>query len=292
MGGTSSKTDMKNCAVFRIMFLTVVVALLSIGPVLSVESASGEDSLGLAGPGEDFRLTELGPDAVVITSEPFAANSLLVRTESGDIILVDSPATPADTEILLEWSQTYWKGPVTHSVASHWHSDASAGNQVLIGRGAHIVSTRLTASLLQKRGESMKTDLIEMFQESDPATAAEMKEFRPTPAQIQVEIDGRLTIHLGGEEIVLVAPGPSHSLDSIGVFFPRLKLLYGGCAVRSNGRVVNTTDADFDNWTQALETFAALGADIVIPGHGIRFDPAMIQESIEAVSSFRAVAVK
>ena len=62
-----------------------------------------------------------------------------------------------------------------------------------------------------------------------------------------------------------------------------LQLLYGGCAVRSNGRIVNRTDADLGNWGTAPETFAVLGAETVIPSHGARFDPAMIQESIEAV---------
>ena len=69
---------------------------------------------------------------------------------------------------------------------------------------------------------------------------------------------------------------------SIGIYFPGLKILYGGCTIRSNGRIVNRDDADLARWPDAVRTFQGLGATVVVPGHGRRFDVAMFDESIQA----------
>lgn len=230
---------------------------------------------------QGFEVTRLLDDAIVVTTQPFAANSLLVRMADG-ILLVDSPTTPADTETLLDWVEAEWETPVTHAITSHWHADASAGNQVLIARGVVVVSSEKTRDLLVDRGDSMREALIEMFAEEDPQTASELEDLHPTAATRVVRIDHRLTLEVAGESIVLIDAGPSHSSDSIGIFIPKLELLYGGCAVRSNGKIVNASEADFENWPKVMEAFEAEKPRWVIPGHGRRFDPAMLAESITA----------
>ncbi|MBZ0111882.1 MAG: MBL fold metallo-hydrolase [Thermoanaerobaculia bacterium] len=257
--------------------------------LLLTQPSPTEQSVRAPAPLPDgFEITRLHDDVVVITTQPFAANSLLVRTANG-VLLVDSPTTPADTEALLDWIEAEWGGPVTHAITSHWHADASAGNQILIARGVEVVSSEKTANLLSERGESMREELLEMFAEN-PQTAAEIAEFHPTlPARV-VRIDQRLSLNLAGEPIVLIDAGPSHSADSIGVFIPRLELLYGGCAVRSNGKIVNSSEADLENWPRVMEAFEAEKPRWVIPGHGRRFDPAMLAESIAAANEASALS--
>ena len=62
---------------------------------------SGEGSREASRP--PFEVTELSGDVIVVTTEPYAANSLFVRTEDGSVILVDSPMIPADTLAILAW---------------------------------------------------------------------------------------------------------------------------------------------------------------------------------------------
>lgn len=269
----------------------MTLPVLLLGLLLSQPSIQGEESVPVPTPlPEGFEVTRLvDDDVLVVTTQPFAANSLLVRT-AGGILLVDSPTTPADTESLLDWVEAEWGAAVTHAITSHWHADASFGNQVLIARGVEVFSSERTAELLATRGVSMKEALIEMFAEGDPQTAAELAEFQPTMATQVVEIDKRLTLEVGGETIVLLDAGPSHSEDSIGIFLPRLGLLYGGCAVRSDGKIVNTSEADFDNWPKVIEAFEAENPRWVVPGHGKRFDPAMLAESIAAAHEAGAAA--
>jgi len=50
---------------------------------------------------------------------------------------------------------------------------------------------------------------------------------------------------------------------------------------------MNLAEADLDHWPDALETLAALAPAAVGPGHGARFDPAMLRESIDIVRALR-----
>lgn len=197
-------------------------------------TAAGQPAHEAAAP--PFELTELGPDALVVTTQPFAANTLLVRTAGGAIILVDTPTTPADTAAVLDWIRGRWGAEPSYAIASHWHADASGGNQVLVERGVEVISSKATARLVTERGAAGRDELIAMFAERDPETARELEAMIPTPAARTVEVKGRAVLELGGETVELHHPAPSHSPDSIGIYFPERKLLYGGCTVRSDGR--------------------------------------------------------
>ena len=258
---------------------------LALAVIGLVPAASGQTK---PTPSSDLRFTELSDDAVVATSHPFAANSLLVRTANGTVILVDTPTTPHDTLELLEWSRERWGAYPTFAVNSHWHFDSSGGNQILRDKGVQVIASRRTTALLRERGAEARRDLLEYFAERDPSTRAELESLRPTPADLAVEVRERTVLELGGEEVWLVYPGPSHSSDSIAVFLPDRRLLYGGCAVRSDGKFVNRREADFANWAAAVEKLAALEPLNVVPGHGIRFDPEMLQETIEAARRIAA----
>jgi len=236
-----------------------------------------------------FVVTKIAPGAFVVTTQPHATNSLLVRTPNDTVILVDTPFTPPDTEELLAWSQRQWGRLPTFAVNSHWHFDATGGNQVLVNNGVEVWSSQRTATALRQRGEQLRLDLMTSFSKRNPDTAKKLRSLRPTPATRIIDIRDSVELVLGGETVQLVYPGPSHSADSIGVFFPARRLLYGGCAVRSDARIGYRGEADLANWPRALETFAALRPKLVVPGHGRRFDPEMIAESIAAA---RAEAAK
>ena len=254
-------------------------------PVAAVPAAGDAEPAAASAP--PFEIVELAPDAVVAIHQPWDATSLLVRTASGAVILVDTPTTPADTAELLDWSEARWGAAPSFALNSHWHADATGGNQVLIERGAEVISSAHTARLVAERGARMREELVAAFAERDPDTARELRALRPTPASRPVEVAGRVPLELGGERVELVYEAPSHSPDSIGVFFPARRILYGGCTVRSDGRIVNRDEADAEGWPRTLEAFAALEPATVIPGHGRRFDPAMIAESLEAARKLR-----
>jgi len=229
-----------------------------------------------------FEISELGPHAVVLTSAPFAANSLLVRTAQGAVILVDTPTGPSNTAALLDFSEAYFGTIPRFAIASHWHADASGGNEVLLARGVELISSERTARLIREHGRGQQQRLADWFRARKPELADELASVTPTPAARTVTVAERTDLQLAGETVALVYPGPAHSSDSIGIYFPSLQLLYGGCTIRSDGRIVNRDGADLANWPQAVRTLQGLGATVVVPGHGRRFDVAMFDESVQA----------
>lgn len=235
--------------------------------------------------GFPFEVTRLGRGSVVLTSQPFSANSLLVRTASGAVILVDTPTTASATRELLRWSVTHWGRLPRHAINSHWHADAAGGNGVLLDHGVEVISSERTAQQIRGHGVAHARKLAQMLRQSRPAVAREVEQTPLVPARRTLKVGPRTKLTLSGERIWLVFAGPSHSADSIGVYFPRRKLLYGGCTVRSDGRILGRDEADFKAWPRVLRSFSRLGAETVVPGHGRRFDPAMITESLQAVRS-------
>jgi len=235
-----------------------------------------------------MELTELTPTAWVVTTQPFSANSLLIKTGAG-ILLVDSPTTPADTAALVEWIESRWQARVRWGIASHWHADASAGNSILTAHGAETISSERTAARIRTDGDRGKQGLLDYLRSlpsTDEAVLEKVQAWRPTVASRQVHVGANEAILIGGEDVRLIYPGPSHSDDSIGIYLPARGILYGGCAVRSDGRIINKGEAS-PNWADALEQFVALQAEYVVPGHGRRFDPAMLTESIVAARDLR-----
>ena len=84
-----------------------------------------------------------------------------------------------------------------------------------------------------------------------------------------------------GEETVEVAwPGPGHTEDNVVVYFPQRRLLFGGCLVLGRDKIGNSADADLVNWAESVRTLDQYDVDIVIPGHGDRLDPGLVEHTI------------
>lgn len=77
-----------------------------------------------------------------------------------------------------------------------------------------------------------------------------------------------LVLRFGAEEVRVVYPGAAHSPDNVVVFFPSRGVLFGGCMIKGSASVGFIGDADLDHWESAVDSVRALGAKIVIPGHG------------------------
>jgi glyoxylase-like metal-dependent hydrolase (beta-lactamase superfamily II) len=58
--------------------------------------------------------------------------------------------------------------------------------------------------------------------------------------------------------------------------------------VLNGNNVGNTADADLDAWPRAMRTLAELPAAVVIPGHGDRVDPQLIQNTLDVLARAKA----
>ena len=86
------------------------------------------------------------------------------------------------------------------------------------------------------------------------------------------------------EEVRVIYPGPSQAPDKVLVFFPSRGLLHGGCMIFSGSQVGKIADADLASWPRAVRAVAELPASVVIPGHGARLDPSLIQNTLDVLA--------
>jgi glyoxylase-like metal-dependent hydrolase (beta-lactamase superfamily II)/rhodanese-related sulfurtransferase len=75
-------------------------------------------------------------------------------------------------------------------------------------------------------------------------------------------------IELGGQRIELLNLGPAHSPGDISVWLPEKKLVIAGDIAFHQRLLPVFEDTDTAGWVETWRDFEALGAEVVIPGHG------------------------
>lgn len=231
------------------------------------------------------RLTD---DAYVVT-EPrcFAANTLVVRMDDGSVVLCDAPVTAIETQALLDWSRATLGRPIDVAINSHFHADASGGNDVLIRAGVTVYGSERTAALIRERGESMKQILIESFAgEHDVQSAIRATTFVP-PSRTFPEGEG-LELQFGDETVRIIDPGAAHSEDNCVTYFPSKRILFGSCMIRGGESIGYVGNANVDHWPTAVRSLLDLDVQFVIPGHGAKFSPSLLKSTIDVVDAYRA----
>ena len=205
----------------------------------------------------DLTRRELTRDVWVVTHEkPWPANSLVYLTRGGDIVLVGTPYTPEATSQLLDQIAARYAGARITAINPHFHDDAAGGNAALIARGIAVHGSDLTAELIRKEGA--------------------------TPPDHIFPLGETQHLTIGGETIEIFYPGPAHSPDNIVVWFPRRRVLFGTCMVRTGGKLGNLSDADVQSWGDSVARLRRFDARFVVPGHGLEFSPSLIDETERA----------
>ena len=231
----------------------------------------------------DRRVTRLAARAWIVRhAEPFPANSLLVEMDDGTLVLCGSPYTAEATRALLGWARKAFGTRPIVAINTHFHPDALGGNEALIEAGGRVYGSELTARLLAERGEAVRALLI-AFAEKRPGGAGAFRTARWLPATSTFRAVDGLELAFGGERLEVFYPGPAHSPDNVVVWFPERHLLFGGCMILAGERLGNTADADLERWPEAIEQLRRFDAALVVPGHGDRFGPELLDRTLEVL---------
>jgi metallo-beta-lactamase class B len=218
----------------------MLARLLLFPPLLLACTASPSADLG-----SGASVRPLAPDVWLYVSERLsdgvASNSLVVSLPGGPL-LVDPPWGEPQTDKVLDWVQRSLGRPVVGAVSTHSHEDRTGGLSALKRRGIPAGALRLTAELTRAAGKTAPDVLFASGAHADPR----------------------------GFEAFF--PGHGHAPDTIVVWFPKARVLFGGCLVKSE----QSTDlgfideADLAHWPVAIEAVRARypEAAIVVPGHG------------------------
>jgi len=263
----------------RTVLLAAALALGAAAPGLSGEGGDAAQEVPIAA---GLSALPLGEDAWVVTSDaPWPANVLVVRMADGTIVLADTPPTEKWTAALLDWIDRRFAPRALVAVNSHYHIDAAGGNRVLRERGIPIWGSALTAELVRSRAAGILEELRRSAKGTDDEGLFDQTDLVAPDHLIPDGISE--TLELGAQRVEILDPGPAHSPDNVAVWFPDQRILFGGCMVKASTGAGYLGDASLDHWPQALNTLRALEATWIVPGHGRRFDPGVLDLTEEVV---------
>ena len=230
----------------------------------------------------NLTIREIGKGAFVVThSFPWPANSLLVEMASSDLVLVGSTYTPEAMSLLLDWAVARFGQRRITAINTGYHVDNLGGNAALVKRGIPIYGSKESVALLRERGESARNVALGFIAEqASPVYQAHAHLVLVPPTKLFALSQG-LHLRFGKEEVVVFWPGPSQAPDKVVVYFPGRRLLFGGCMILGGERIGNVADADMAKWPDAIRALASFPADVVVPGHGDRLDPQLIQHTLD-----------
>jgi metallo-beta-lactamase class B len=204
-------------------------ALLGLLIALMVPSLSAQEKIEL---GRDVEVYPLAPAiwrhvTYLVMDEKWKtpANGLIV-VDGEHAVMIDTPWTPGQTAVLLDWVEKSLKARVETVVVGHHHVDCLGGLPEIHRRGIRSIG-------LDKTRELALAEKVEAPQET---------------------FAGATRLKFGGRELELYYPGPGHTVDNIVTWIADEKVLFGGCFVKSaDARSLGyTVESDLAAWPASL----------------------------------------
>jgi glyoxylase-like metal-dependent hydrolase (beta-lactamase superfamily II) len=235
---------------------------------------------------EDLYLRQIQEGVYIITHAfPWAANSMVVEMADSTLLLVDTPYTPEATRAALEWVQARLGQREIVAINTGFHHDNLGGNSYLLEAGIPVYGPDLTVELLEERGDQMRAQTLGWLEKPEDARYRQVHEtLLYVPPDHVFPIDAGLELQFGAETVQVYYPGPSHSPDNVVVYFPSRKILFGGCMIIGWDKVGNTSDADLNAWPDSVRKLSQFDFDVLVPGHGERLDPALLEHTLDLLT--------
>jgi metallo-beta-lactamase class B len=188
----------------------------------------------------------------------------VVYIKNGEAVIIDTPIDEKETKVLCDYLQNSMKVTIKAVIPGHYHDDCLGGIDYLHDQGVWSFGNELTA---KKCAELDISGPKSTFGQS-------------------------LDLYFNGDIIQLRYLGPGHTFDNIVVYFPKEKVLFGGCLIKSiNSQTMgNLADAIVSEWDKSVENVqhAFPDADIVIPGHGPFGGTDLLQHTIDMVGDYKS----
>jgi len=273
----------------RALFLVLLVLPTASG------ATANEKRIALS---ENLSVTEIEKDVFIVThSIPWASNSLLIRASNSDCILVNTLCDNQGARTLVDWMKNSFGEVNLVAINTGFHVDNLGGNEFLLNRGISVYGSNMTAKLIAERGQAEKSWLLEELKSPENKKYYDVyKNLTFVPPNHIFDINEGLHLKIGDEDVNVFYPGPSHTIDNVVVYFPKRKILFGGCMIKSlNSKDAGyTADADMQKWPRSVEKVLAKYKDakIVVPGHGNYGDTGLIKHTIELIDKINNQSAK
>lgn len=159
--------------------------------------------------------------------------------------------------------------PVKYVVLENSQGHAMLGSKYWKEQGATIIANRETAAYMEKTGY----DALAVMR-----ARARDKAFKTEFVMPDKLYDDKLDLKMGSWNMQILHLGSSHSHGDTMVWLPEKKLVIAGDTAFHIRMLPIFEDTDTAKWIDTWDKFEALGAEIVIPGHGGPTDMATVRK--------------
>ena len=199
-------------------------------------------------PHQKLKITHLTGNFYVFTTyniykgEQVSSNGMYLITNDG-VILFDTPWDTTQFQPLLDSININHHEKVIACIATHFHADRTAGLEYYKSRGIKTYTTKQTDVLSGIKGMKRAEYLI----------------YNDT------------VFNVGQYTFETYFPGEGHTTDNIVIWFPKERILYGGCLVKSvdNKNLGNLSDANVKAYATTIKRVQqkCKRPKYIIPGH-------------------------
>jgi len=149
--------------------------------------------------------------------------------------------------------------PVKYVVLENEQRHASLGSNYWKEQGVPIIAHKDADEVIRTHGQQM-FDRMKRY--------ARDKAWMTVPTTPDQVFEDKMVLELGGQRIELLYLGPAHGPGDVVVWLPHKKLVIAGDMAFHERMLPIFEYTDTAGWLETWEKFAALKAEIVVPGHG------------------------
>jgi len=194
-------------------------------------------------------------------------NNLSFIVSNNGVLVVNAGDNYLLARALHEEIKAITDQPVKFVVLENGQGHATMGSAYWKEQGANIIAHVGALAELQSHGDAILERVLRRSRDKGMGTALVLPD---------ETFEDRKVIQMGDQRIELLHLGPAHSPGDISVWLPQQKVVIAGDIAFHQRMLPVFEYTDTAAWIETWKNFEALGAEIVIPGHGTPTDMATV----------------
>lgn len=183
--------------------------------------------------------------------------TFIITTEG--VVVVNASDNALLAESLHREIRKLTEQPVRYVILENGQGHAMLGTDYWQQQGATVIAHEDAAYEIEARGEGILQRMRIRNRDKAMGTAL---------SQPDETFQDQRVLELGGRRIEILHLGPAHSPGDLVVWLPQEQLVVAGDVAFHQRLLPVFEDTDTAGWVETWPAFEALGAKIVIPGHG------------------------
>jgi glyoxylase-like metal-dependent hydrolase (beta-lactamase superfamily II) len=201
---------------------------------------------------------------------PFVPNAGIVVGDRATLVIDTAMGRRNGAQILREARRLGGEGKLLLTT-THFHPEHAFGTEAFADAATYVCNAAQAEELAAKGRE-----YVEMFSGFGPGLAELLADVELVGPDVTYA-GGRAALDLGGLRVELIEIGPAHTRGDQVVLLPAAGILFAGDLVEERFLpIFPDPDASGGRWLEALDRLDALGASVVVGGHGAVGGPELI----------------